>query len=191
MLSPRQFAERPGGLLRHPSCSGFATTEFDPSRLTYQGGGVEPGQHIRPSRPGGDDVLIGLPRDKPAVQRRRGQPLSEIAGEDFLQHDGQRPAVRHHVVEREHHPVSFLCRADQRHAERRLVDEVEHRFTFGSTQPQDLPVGVDVAVDDLELGKPPSHCHIGWDHLHRLVELLAESSREIGVAADHGAHRLA
>ena len=46
-------------------------------------------------------------------------------------------------------------------------------------------VGVGVGVDI-----PPRRHGIGRDDLHRLVELLAEAGRQVGMAGDHGVHRV-
>ena len=47
------------------------------------------------------------------------------------------------------------------------------------------------ATVGVQFGVPPGSCGIGRDDLHRLVELVAEAGREVGVPVDHGVHRLA
>ena len=74
----------------------------------------------------------------------------------------------------------------KRDPERRLVCEIADGGAFGGAQPLDLVV----------VGRPrsmdmPGYFGIGRDDLHRLVELVAESGRQVGMPGDHRVHRIA
>ena len=64
------------------------------------------------------------------------------------------------------------------------MGEVADRGAFGGAHPLDLFLGVQVVIS-------PGRYRIGRDDLHRLVELLAEARRQVGMAVDHGVHRIA
>ena len=103
VMRARQLGQSPRGLLRHP-------VRFDASPpslgwRTHQGGGVKTVEHLAPRRSGGFAILTGQPADKAAVRRGSGQTIPEIAGEDLLQQDRQRPAIDHDVVKGQHTPV--------------------------------------------------------------------------------------
>ena len=89
----------------------------------------------------------------------------------------------------QHKPVPIWCGADQRHPKGRRVGEVADRGAFGGAHPLDLLIGHRRCRCQLDI--PPGRHGIGRDDLHRLVELFAESGRQVGMAVDHGVHRIA
>ena len=166
----RQLAEGPGGLGRRPE-------RFDASRPTcrvrraHQGGGVEAVEHLAPRRLRGvDDPDRPASVTNRAVRRGRGQPLPEIAGEDLLQQDRQRPAIDHDVVIGQHEPVPVAPRCGStppgRPAGRRgrRPRRVRRRTAARSARRhRSSPRSSTI---------PPRHHRIGGDDLHRLVELV-------------------
>ena len=86
----------------------------------------------------------------------------------------------------QHKPVPIWGGADQRHPKSRRVSEVADRGTFGGAHPLDLLFDVDAAGVQLDI--PPPGRGISRDDLHRLVELLAETGRQVGMAVDHRVH---
>src|SRR6185312_9656237 len=146
------------------------------------------GQQLSPGLAGGVEVATGQPGEEGPVGAGGGQALPVVAGEDFAQQDGERPAVEQDVVIGQHEPEPTVRGADQCGPERRLPGEVAHRGTFGSAQLLDPLVAVDGAV---ELEVVPLDDGIGRDDLHGLVELFAEQGRQVGVPVDDGVHRVA
>ena len=158
-----------------------------PVRRADQGGGVKAGQHLTPGGAGGVEVAVGQPTDEPAIGRSRRQPLPVVAGEHLPQQDRQRPAVEHDVVIGQHKPVLIGCGADQCRPERRLVGQVADRGALSRAQRLDLLVEVAPGAGP---GRP-GHVGIGRDDLDRLVELVGESGRQVGMAGEHRLHGIA
>ena len=138
---------------------------------------------------GGFAIPTGQPGNEAPIRSGRGQPLPVVAGEYFPQQDRQRPAIHHDVVISQHKPVLILCGADQRRPKGRRTGEVAHRGTFGGAHLLDLLVDVDAVGVQFDI--PPGHDGIGRDDLHRLVELLAESRRQIRITVDHRVQSIA
>ena len=136
-------------------------------------------------------------RSRPASQvtnRRygdgRGQPLPVIAGEYFPQQDRQRPAIQHDVVIGQHKPVPILARCGSTPPEtagwsarsQTAARSAAHTCWICSSTSTSSGVQLDI---------PPRRHRISRDDLHRLVELCAESGRQVRMPVDHRVHRLA
>lgn len=115
--------------------------------------------------------------------------MPEVTGEDLLQQDRQRPAVDHHVVEREDEPMLVPLRADQCRAQRRPIGEVADGGTLGSAQMLNLFIGSQVVTAKIEV--PPRDHRISQNHLYWITELCAEARGKIGMTAHHGVYRVA
>ncbi len=85
--------------------------------------------------------------------------------------------------------MPVLAEADQGRPEGRPCGQVADRVAFLSAEPLDLLVVV--AFVAVELDVPPGHHRLGGNDLHGLVELGAETGRQVGVPVDHRLHRLA
>ncbi|BBY10356.1 hypothetical protein MMARJ_10960 [Mycobacterium marseillense] len=192
VVRARQLAEGPGGLRGHARLVEAAAPLPQPVLGRDQSGSFEAGQQRSPGLTGGVEVAIGQPGEEGAIGAGGGQALPVVAGEDFAQQDGQRPAVEQDVVIGQHEPESPVRGADQRGPERRLPGEVAHRGAFGSAQLLDPRVGVVLPrAGAVELEVSPLHDGIGGNDLHGLVELFAEQRRQMGVSVDDGVHRVA
>jgi len=66
---------------------------------------------------------------------------------------------------------------------------VADRGAFGSAHLLDLLIDIDVVGVQLDI--PPGRHGISGDDLHRLLELCAESGRQVRMPVNHGVHRLA
>ena len=72
-----------------------------------------------------------------------------------------------------------------------LAVEVTDRGAFGGAHPLDLLLDIDTLAAGVEVDIPPGHRGIIRDDLHRLVELVAESGRQVRMPGHHGVHRIA
>ena len=155
-----------------------------------QGGGVEAGEHLAPGRVGGIEVAIGQPADKPAIRPGRGQPMPVVAGEDLLQQDRQRPAIEHDVVDWSARPGAGLS-AVRINATRNAGGSARSQTAARSAAHSRWICSSRSASFVAEVDVLPGRHGIGGDDLYRLVELVAESGGQVGVAVDHRVHRVA
>ncbi len=109
--------------------------------------------------------------------------MPEVAREDLLQQDRQRPAVDDDVVEGQHEPVLVPLGANQRRAQRRSIGKVADRGTLGGAEPLNLFVGSQIVPTKVEVS--PCDDRIGKNHLYRISVLSAEPGRQVGVTAHH------
>ena len=134
--------------------------------------------------------------DRPAsvTNRRyepgRGQPLPVVAGEDLPQQDRQRPAIEHDVVIGQHNPV-LSSGAVRINATRNAGGSARSQTAARSA----AHTRWICSSTSTSVASSSTYRHggtgIGRDDLHRLVELLAESGGQVGMAVDHGVHRIA
>ena len=184
-----QIAERPRDLLGQPERLNTSLPQSISFGWTYQRRRFKSCQHLAPRLVGTGAITFAEPGDKTAIRGGGGQSLPAEAGEDLLEQDRHRPAVEHDVVSGQHEPMPIVGDAHEHGPESGLVLEIADRRTFAGADLLDATVDTDAV--DFQLDVAPGRHGISGNDLHRLLELCAESGRQLRMSADHRLHRFA
>ncbi len=180
----------PRGLLGHPKRFNASPPQPQPVRRADQGGGVKAGQHLAPGRVGGIEVSIGQPGDKPAIRHRPRAAAARNSWRIFPAAGSAATSHRARCGDWSAQTGAGLA-AVRINATRKAGWSARSQTAARSAAHTRWICSSTSTLAGVQLDIPPGRHGIGRDDLHRLVELCAESGRQVGMAVDHRVHRIA